>query len=244
MNYIIIEKNEIITQKIISLIKAINKNNYYEIFNYPKLNNNIAKKIIGSDTKSILIINVEIINNNDYVLIKNDISISNSYIIIYGSKKCVKLDRINNLNNINIIIKDNMFYNNLYNSLINLYSIYRKNKFFSFCYYDEIYNIPYDNIYYIEKNINDNSITIYTKNKKYTCYQTIKNTYDSLKNDSRFFKSSRSSIINLHKVFTYNKCLNEVCLTNGIKSFLVSRSMKKELSERLLYINNYVKNNN
>ena len=244
MNYIIIDKNETTIKRIIAIIKTINKNNKYDIYSYPKLNKTTLKRITESDNKSIVIINLEIINNNDYLLLKNKLSISNSFVVLYGKEENVRLDKINNLNNINIIIKDSKFYNNLYKSLTNLYIIYRKNRFFSFTYCDEIYSIPYNHIYYIEKNINDNSITIYTKNCEYICYQTIKSTYDSLKQDSRFIKTSRSSIINIHKVFSYNKCSNMICFTNGIKSFLVSRNMKKELSERLLYINNYVKNNN
>ena len=116
-----------------------------DIYSYSKPNKNVVKKITEKDNKSIVIINLEIINNNDYLLLKNKLSISNSFVVLYGKEENVRLDKINNLNNINIIIKDSKFYNNLYKSLTNLYIIYRKNRFFSFTYCDEIYSIQKKN---------------------------------------------------------------------------------------------------
>ena len=240
MDYIIIEKNKNITNRIISIIKMMSGNNYYHISSYLK----ITKNTFSSKTKDlnrIIMIDLDLVGLNDYALIKNESIKSNLTIVLYGNKEVIKPDVISNLYNINILIKDKSFFNNLYLLLINNYLYYKRNMFFSFSYNDEIINLSYDSIYYIEKNIYDNSITIFTKNDKYICYKTIKNTFDELKDDSRFIKTSRSSIVNLHKISYYNKCLNEIGFINGIKSYLISRDMKKELSTRIINNNSSIK---
>lgn len=241
MNYIIYEKNEILALEIKEVIKLIQTNNYYEVEIYSVINKEIIKRINDISENIILIININEINDNDYKIIKANVLKKSPYIILYGKKENFHIERILKFNNINIIFNDKNFLKNLYNTLTNIYILFKKNSFFSFAYYDEIFNLPYDNIYYIEKNINDNSISIYTSKNVYTCYKTLKKAYEELENDSRFVKTSRSSIINIHKVFYYDKCTNEVCLINGKKTYLVCRSMKTKLSKRLLYSNKPIK---
>lgn len=243
MNYIIVEKKQSIIKKITDIIKMIMAREYYDISSFDKIDKRLINTIETIDSHIIIIINVNNINKTEHKLIKKIIT-NNTNVIFYGKTNNNILGMINGLCNINLIIENKDFYCNLYKVLIDLYTFNKKDNFFSFSYYDEIYHLPFDSIYYIEKNIHDNSITIYTKKNEYTCYQTIKSTYEILKDDSRFIKTSRSSIINLHKIYYYNKCFNEVCLINGRKSYLVSRSMKKVLSSRLLNCNNYIKNNN
>ena len=244
MNYMIYEKNMLCALEIKEVIKLINSNDYYEIDICSKINKNIIKKAEEANLQNILIINIGEISENEYKLIKKEYFSLNPNIILYGKKNCFEIKKITNFYNINLLLYDDSFLSNLYNVLSNIYIKFKSNSFFSFSYYDEIFNLPYDSIYYIEKNINDNSISIYTSKNVYTCYKTLKKTYEELENDSRFVKISRSSIINVHKVFYYNKCSNEVCLINGQKTYLVCRSMRTPLSKKLLYSNKSIKSKN
>ena len=64
----------------------------------------------------------------------------------------------------------------------------------------EIFQVLYSEIYYIEKNLNDNDATVFTKNNEYIVKYSINKLMDILGDDPRFFKSHRSCIINLNNV--------------------------------------------
>ena len=96
----------------------------------------------------------------------------------------------------------------------------------------EIYQIPYHDILYIEKNINNNSSVIVTKFNNYQIRQTICNLEKQLNNPTIFVKTHRSCIVN-------TKNIKHINFDTGIITFdkektaLVARSNKKELKEKM-----------
>lgn len=104
----------------------------------------------------------------------------------------------------------------------------------------EIYQIKCKSILYIEKNLNDNYITIVTKNDKITFKCSINHAADYLNNDPRFMKTHRSCIVNLLNIEKYDYVSNIIKFNNKTSIDYISREKKKELKERLL---NYQLNN-
>ena len=94
-----------------------------------------------------------------------------------------------------------------------------------YTYKNILYNIEYNKILYIEKEQDNKRCIIHTKNKKHYIQGTLNNVYKLL--DNRFIKSSRSFIINLEQVYSYDIKNNIITFKNNNKFDGVSRDNKK-----------------
>ena len=90
-----------------------------------------------------------------------------------------------------------------------------------------LYNIEYQNIIYIEKEQDNKRCIIKTAKKDYYIQGNLNNIEKQL--DYRFIKCSRSYIINLEQVQSYDKKSNIITFKNGIELYAVSRNKKKEI---------------
>jgi len=90
-----------------------------------------------------------------------------------------------------------------------------------------LYNIEYQNIIYIEKEQDNKRCIIKTSKKDYYIQGNL-NSIEKLL-DYRFMKCSRSYIINLEQVQSYDKKSNILTFKNGIELYAVSRNKKKEI---------------
>lgn len=104
----------------------------------------------------------------------------------------------------------------------------------SLCYTNrgETYRIPYNDILYIEKSLNDNICNIITKNNKYFIRKTIIELEKILSDDIAFIKTHRSCIVNIRNVTTVDFEKNTIFFKNN-KTNLISRTQKRKLKERM-----------
>ena len=237
MNFIIVESDKNIKSKINNLIKMYfyDLNIYYNIYNYDIFSNdtyNDIKKISG--IKMYLIDTKTKCTRGKCIADKiRDINDQLSIVIYFIEKNTNILELIQQSMVFDIILKDEDFINKLCYSFDRAYEYINRYKAFSFTFYNEIFRIPYDEIFFIVKNVNSDSVTIYTRDNSFTNYCTIKNIELNLKDDPRFFKTHRSCIINLFKVSYYDKVFNEIEFTNSERINLICRSKKKELEIKL-----------
>lgn len=102
----------------------------------------------------------------------------------------------------------------------------------NFQYNGELYQIPYSDILYIEKNVDDPYSTIVTKNNDIEIKRTMSTIEKDLDGDNRFFRSHRSCIINIDNITSVE--LKDNIINFGNKStVLLSRDKKSELKELL-----------
>ena len=246
MNYIIFAKNESAKAAITTAIK----NNYYgskeryEIYEYELFNKENYEKIKKITGFNLYIIDIDIDGEKSFNVVQKIRSIDgykNPIVLIYDETidifKYIKYGLI-----FNVIKKDKNFYRNIRNSILKINEITKLEDTFNFEYYNEIYRIPYRSIYYFEKDANANSITLHTKNKTYTFYSTISDIYKKLETDSRFIKTHRSVIINIHKVVCFDKSYNEIVFDNNKRVYIVCRRQKKNLIQKLENNNDYQSN--
>ena len=111
--------------------------------------------------------------------------------------------------------------------LISIKNLDKKNNILKFTYKGSIYNIPYQDILFIENDSENKRCLIKTNNNDYYIPLTLSKLIDNL--DNRFIKCSRSYIINLEKVRTYNIKNNIIYFDNEISICEVSREKKKEI---------------
>jgi len=90
-----------------------------------------------------------------------------------------------------------------------------------------LYSIEYQNIIYIEKEQDNKRCIIKTAKKDYYIQGNLSSIEKIL--DYRFLKCSRSYIINLEQVQSYNPKSNILTFKNGIELYAVSRNKKKEI---------------
>lgn len=136
---------------------------------------------------------------------------------------------------LDFITKNEMLGKDLYETLEVALEINMANK--SLCYMNkgELYYIPYKDILYIEKSLNDNICNVVTRNSTYNIRKTIIELEKNLSDDINFFKTHRSCIVNLENI-------KHIDFENNMISFadketdLLSRAYKKKLKDRMLEI--------
>ena len=205
----------------------------YDYKRYTKTSENEIKKIIG---RKIYIINLELDGITGFDLarkIRREGDIESPIIFTHEEGKIYNIKEIRNCMVLNIIEQNDNFVRELYNSITEAYMLITKYKDITFSLLDEIHRIPCDDIYYIQKDNNEDSVTIYTKDDSFNRLISIKEFSNELKDDVRFFKCHRSCIINLFKVRSYDAVTNTIYFDNDLSINLVSTRHKKELKYRI-----------
>ncbi len=227
-----------------------NLDNYINIINKYMLNKNITYKILvfnkfeknlydilknTNNEKRIYLLDIEVPGMSGIDLareIRNNGDWQSQIIIITGYNIRNYYLLTNRILVLTFILK-NKLKTELNLSLDTIWKIFFTERVLSFRYNGEIFNIFYNDINYIEKNLYDNSATIFTKNDIYVIRSSINMLMKKLEIDKRFFKSHRSCIINLDNVCCYDINRNVVKFKNN-EINLVSRNKKKELEILLL----------
>lgn len=240
INFIIYDNKEVVGsyKKIIRNLMKSKKLNYsiYNIGNYSEDIQDKLKKLSGSkiyllsaDTKVIpgLDIAKNIRTSGDWIsqIIITEKFDKNNYIGI--SSRLLILDFISKFDN---------FEKDVYFALETAVNILNKRLTLSFKCNSEVFQILYDDICYIEKNLNDNDSTIVTKNDRYTIKCSINKLTKILNNDSRFFKTHRSCIVNINNITSFDM-KNNIVKFNFLETNLISRNKKKELKDKILNSN-------
>lgn len=243
LNFIIFEKDENKRKVYNRVIKKFlyDTCEAYRIYEFEVFNTETRKKVQSLDGIKIFLINVDYANYEGLKFARNIRSHDDfiSPIILLTSQDEMKIiKKINKILFIDLIKIDNQLVKKLMFNLKEAYKIATRHSVYTFSIFDEVYRLPYNDINYIEKNINDDSLTIFTKDDSYLQYASIKTIEKILKNDMRFYKSHRSCIINLYNVATYDKKNNIIIFKNGAKTNLIAKNKKTELAERLKEFNN------
>lgn len=121
---------------------------------------------------------------------------------------------------------------NLYDAFLTAIEINSSKKTFCFQKQGELFQIPYQDILYIEKNINDNSSNIVTKSDIYQVRDTIQHLEKQFSDSKFFFKSHRSYLVNIKNIKHINFDNGEINFPNEGKA-LLSRANKKKLKDKM-----------
>lgn len=153
--------------------------------------------------------------------------------IILISEKNLNAAKLNNVLYLSLVKKGLHLGEELLSAVKDAYVIATKYSVLSFSIYDELYRLSYDDICYIKKDLNSDSVTIYTNDDSYQNYVSIKSLESKLENDVRFLKIHRSCIVNLFNIAIFDKKNNKIVFKNGSSISLISRSKRKILIQKL-----------
>lgn len=237
-SYIIYDHDSDMRDLYIKVIKKFlyTSSDYYKIYEFDKYDSEVEKSIEHIEGTRIYIINIDTPGPSPLDIarqIRDRGDFISPIILITGKKREEIIDKLQNILFLDIIFQDEEFVQNLYRSIKDAYKIVTRHSVYTFSSFDEVYRIPYKDIYYIMKNLNDDSVTIFTKDDTYLNYVTVKAIERTLKEDPRFFKTHRSCIVNLYNVLSYDKKYNVLVFNNGLSTKLISRHNKAILAEKL-----------
>ncbi|MBR3161150.1 MAG: response regulator transcription factor [Bacilli bacterium] len=238
ISFIIYEDDLKMINKYVNIVNKfmLNKNCDYKILTFDKYDvslNDLIKNSLSERRVYMLDVEVSGMNGIDLAreIRKNGDWISQIIILTaYEEKNYFFLT--NRLLTLNFIFKKN-FNKELLLSLDIIWKIFSTDSILSFKYNGEIFNIFYNDICYIEKNLYNNDATIVTKRGEYIIRSSINNLVKNLNHDARFFKTHRSCIVNLDNVCKYNIESNIITFRDR-EINLVARGKKKEFENLLL----------
>lgn len=113
-----------------------------------------------------------------------------------------------------------------------IYEIVNDFNNYTFQHNGEVFHVPYDDVCYFEKDLNDNYTFLYTKYNCYKINESIIQIGKKLEDNPHFFKTHRSCIINLDNIdyLDYN---NDIILIGGYSINLITNQKKNKLKKIL-----------
>ena len=237
MNFIIYEdEKEYITRyrNVIHKMLAPTSLNY-KVIEINEYNENSEQKIEKIEGNKIYILDIEVPGKNGLELarkIRKEGDWNSPIIIVTSHEEFKTVGYTGKILMLNFISKNSGLEKDLYESLEVALEINMANK--SLCYTNkgESYHIPYQDILYIEKSLNDNTCNVITKNSIYLLRKTIIDLEKKLSDDINFVKTHRSCIVNIKNIIQVDFENNIIAFSNK-KIDLISRTHKKNLKERL-----------
>ncbi len=237
INFIIYEDNKHWQDQYKKIILNVigRKKDKYHIFIFDKYDQEVKKKISSLIGKNIFLLDVEVPGKSGLDLakeIRNNEDWMSQMIMVTSHQELKEKGLTSKLLLLDFIVKRNNILKRIEDSLILALRIHSHYKSFNFMYNHEFYQIPYQDILYFEKDLNNNYTSIFTKTNMYKIKQSIKSIELKLKNVPSFFKTHQSCIINLKNVKHVDFSKNNIHFFN-CKIDLLSRTKKKELKERI-----------
>lgn len=237
LNFILYEDDEnmrILYKKIIRRLLG-NKNNHYKIIEFDSYNVATKDELKNTVDNKIYILDIEVPGKSGLDLareIRKNGDWQSQIIILTSHEKFDKVGYTNKLLMLDFIHKTSNVENSLSEAILVALDIITSQESLCFIIDKEMYQIPYNQILYIEKELNNNNCVIVTENNKYMIRETIQHLEKELCKNYRFMKTHRSCIVNLNKITSVDLSNNTISFTNK-KISLISRNNKKALKERL-----------
>lgn len=233
INFIIYEDEKVFRDKYIStILKTIGNTKIaykiIELSKYDKNTYNTIQKIVG---KKIFILDIEVPGKSglDFAReIRNGGDWKSPMIIVTMHEQLKNAAFTSKMLMLDFISKFYNCENSLSETLKISLDILESQKSLDFQYNGELYQIPYDDILFIEKNVEDLYSTIVTRTEKIKIKKMIGVIEEELSKEKRFFRTHRSCIININNLTSIE--LRDCVMHFGdIETPLLSRDKKREL---------------
>lgn len=237
INFVIYEDEKKFREKYISIILKIigGMKVAYRIFEFDKYDSTTYNKIKNLTGKKIYILDIEVPGKSGLDLareMRNSGDWESPMIIVTTHEQLKDAAFTSKMLMLDFISKFYNFEESLHDTLKLALDIIDKNQSLNFQYNGELLQIPYNDILFIEKNVDDFYSTVVTRNERIKIKKTISSIEEELTQDTRFFRTHRSCIANLDKITSVE--LRECIIHFGsIETPLLSRDKKSELKIRL-----------
>lgn len=234
INFVLVEDNNLHrknTEKII--LKYMMKNKYnFNIFSYDKETEELINHIKNNDENNIYILDFELPNTNALdlarIIRKSD---WRSPIIILTAHGGMAFESFKQrLQILDFISKQYKAEENLIESFNICMKQFNLSKSLKLNYNYTDYNIPFNKILYICRDTVERKLLIVTENSEYKIRLNMKDIINMLPKTFKY--SHKACIVNIDKVEAFDWKNYEIYFSNGTKTNLLSRTHKKELTEK------------
>lgn len=240
MNFIIYEdmKQYIDVYKKV-ILKLMGPNNLnYNIIEINKYDKSTKEKLLELKENKIYLLDIEV-PGKEGIELAREIRKSGDWIspiiIISSHDEFKSVGYTRKILMLDFISKKSNIEKNLYEALSLAKEILLTKKSLCFKEKGEVFQIPLDEILYIEKSINDNLSLIVTENNTYKIRSTIQKLEKELSGTNDFFRVHRSYLVNLKNIRHINFDEGKIDFSNS-KLALLSRANKKKLKDKIEYI--------
>ncbi|MBE6146703.1 MAG: response regulator transcription factor [Firmicutes bacterium] len=236
INYILYEDDKRYREKYISVIKetiGVEKDKY-QIIEIDKYDKETSKRLESLVGKKIYIVDIEVPGKSGLDLAKQIRQNGDweSPIIVVTVHEHLKTISFNGkLLMLDFVTKYFDLESRLKESLIVAFDIVTKYDTLSLEIAGEVYQFSYSDILYIEKNKDDDNVKIIMKKEVIELKERIVKIEERL--DSRFYKISRSCIVNTHNI-TKVKFKEGIIIFGKKEMDQLPKSKRKELRKRLI----------
>ncbi len=234
LKFITLSENKDNSEKYISIINKMmmNLDLYYEVYNFESESSefiNICEENFG--TNIFIIEDSENLSAERLVrLIKKEYKMVAAFIVVVGKEHILSLNNlVFDYSFLIDVIKDDVdICINLENDIRRILNILEVKKPVLNVFCDKLlYRISFNDIYYIEKQLNGKKAIIVTKMGKFHLFKSLNELQEML--DDRFFRSHQSAIINIENVKVIDFEKNKIIFNDEIVCPLLSRSFKKQI---------------
>ena len=237
INFIIYEDEKKYREMYISIILKIIGSMQFaykitEIDKYDKTTMSKINKLVG---KKIFILDIEVPGKSGLDLareIRNNGDWNSQMIVATTHEQLKNATLTSRMLMLDFISKYFDLEDSLKDSLKLSLNILENHRSLNFQYNGELYQIPYNDILYIEKNVDDPYSTIVTKISTIEIKRMIGVIEKELSDDKRFYRTHRSCIVNIDNI-TSVELKNNVIWFGKKSTMLLSRDRKAGLKELL-----------
>lgn len=240
INFIIYEDEGIFKEEYIKVIHRVmgSDTRVYKIHQFSSYTENLKNLIENNREKKIYILDIEVPNSKSGIDLARQIRNSHDWIsqiiMITAHEGLKEGDFRSKVLMLNFISKYDDCYNDLYKSLMLAHEILTYDRQLSIMQEGEIYQFPYDDIQYIEKDLDTEYAVIHTSRELLSVRQSMISLLKQLDNDPRFIRTHRSCIVNLYNIKSVDFLNSIIKFKNGKTTDLLSRRYKRDLKEHLL----------
>lgn len=237
INFIIYEDEKKFREKYISTILKLmgGLKAAYKIIELEKYDNSILTKIKRTTGKNIYILDIEVPGKSGLDLardIRNNGDWLSPIIVITTHEQLKNAAYTSKILMLDFISK---FYNceeDLKDTLKIALEIINNQESLNFQYNGELVQIPYNDILYIEKNVDDLYSSVVTERNRIKIKKSLSTIEEELSKDNRFLRTHRSCIVNINKI---TKVELRACIIHfgAIETPLLSRDKKNILKIKL-----------
>jgi len=237
MNFIIYEDLKEYVNRYKQIIHKLlaSTNMYYKTVEINEYNNKTKEQLEKIEGNKIYLLDIEVPGKSGLDLarkIRNDGDWSSPIIIITSHEEFKNVGYTAKILMLNFIVKNEELETDLLETLKVALEINMAKK--SLCYTNkgELFQIPYQDILYIEKGLKDNICYVITINDEFTIRKTIIELEQKLADDMNFVKTHRSCIVNIKNIKYVDFENNRIHFINK-STDLLSRAHRKNLKEKL-----------
>ena len=234
ISFVVLEKDHEMRGLLVKIVKnfLFDKDDHYRIYEYERCTKTVQEEVLHIDGPKIYLMDVDDEEVNMCEIARNvrkEGDLNSQIILITDNDKRDYIGKLHNILYLDFLRIDERIIEKVNNAIKDAYKTITRYRAYSFTAYDEIYRLNYDDIYFVTKNLRDDSVTIYTKDDSYLDFISLKGIEEKLSKDPRFLKVHRSCIINLYHISSYDKKSNTIVFNNGMKTNLIAKNSKAKL---------------